>query len=82
MEHHPDLFTAAEALIYLHLPEDSGRTLETLRASHALNGVKLGRELMYHRNDLDACISRLFGKSTAFRPDRPIRPRLKVINEL
>jgi hypothetical protein len=61
---HPDLFTAAEAAVYLHLADnleaaqsakDWERTLETLRAD-GLRGVKMGRGFMYHREDLDAVI--------------------------
>lgn len=60
---HPDLFTADEALQYLHLSGEADRTLETLREKHQLIGQKVGRALMYHRRHLDSLIDRLFGIS-------------------
>jgi hypothetical protein len=59
---HADIFTPKEAAVYLHLDPDAGeRTLETLREKHGLQGFQIGRTLMYHRAQLDACINRMCG---------------------
>lgn len=59
---HPDIFTAEEAAEYLHLdPEGGERTLETLRDKYGLVGQQIGKRLMYHKKNLDACVARLFG---------------------
>src|SRR4051812_42927692 len=56
---HPDLFDAREALLYLHQPPENIATLETLRAKGLLRGVKIGKELTYFRDELDAAVDRL-----------------------
>jgi hypothetical protein len=67
---HPDIFTGEEALAYLHLPVDMVdpadgarrlKTLEWLRAKHDLVGHRIGRSMMYHRNNLDGLVERIFG---------------------
>lgn len=76
---HPDLFTGAEALEYLHLASDQERTLETFRLDYGLPAQKMGRELMYHRADLDALVVRIFEHGRgATRQKTPTGPRLKV----
>lgn len=59
---HTDLFTAAEAMEYLHLTADDERALETLRSTHGLHAARIGKAYMYHRHDLDAVVLRVFGK--------------------
>lgn len=58
---HPDLFTAEEAFQYLRLHSvESLRTLEDkdmLKAAVGFTKYKL-----YHREDLDDCARRMFGK--------------------
>jgi hypothetical protein len=71
---HPDLFTPAEAMEYLHLSPDAERTLETLRTSHGLRGVQIGKSLMYHRADLDKLVEQLWG----LRVESKRNPRLKI----
>jgi hypothetical protein len=74
MERHPDIFTAAEALEYMHLSGDAERTLETLRITYKLKSAQIGRSLMYHRADLDELVERMFGRRV--QPGR--NPRLKI----
>jgi hypothetical protein len=62
-ERHPDLFDEAEAVDYLHLPADTGpRTLETLRDKGLLVGHRVGKHLVYWRDDLNACALRIVGR--------------------
>ena len=71
---HPDLFTAQEAAEYLHLDAEAGeRTLETLRQKHGLIGQQVGKALMYHRKNLDACIDRIFGVASSASSQGPRR---------
>ena len=60
---HPDVFTGDEAADYLHLANPA--TLTWLREQKLLTGHQVGREYMYHREDLDACTCRMFGKAVA-----------------
>lgn len=61
MIRHPDIFTAEEAMEYLHIPAGETRTLQTLRESHGLRCVMVGRNSMYHRVDLDQLVERMWG---------------------
>jgi hypothetical protein len=65
---HPDIFTAEEALAYLHLPADQLRTLETLRDKYGLVGFTIGKRMMYHRRHLDECVERMFGLAGCRQP--------------
>lgn len=67
---HPDLFTPEEAMVYLRL-DATDRTLDTLRAEHGLQFVKVGRQTLYHRRHLDALVNRLAGFTD--REPRPMR---------
>jgi hypothetical protein len=70
---HPDLFTAVEALAYLHRPCKDPlnptaaelAVLQTLKENHGLWGRHIGRELAYHRLALDQVVLRLFGMDQA-----------------
>jgi hypothetical protein len=62
---HPDIFTSEEAAAYLRLPTEA--TLEWLRQNGFLDGHMIGKTLMYHREDLDACAYRMFGKAVPGR---------------
>lgn len=64
---HPDIFTAAEALAYLHAATGTERTLETLRTTHKLPSSKIGYETVYHRAHLDALVLRIFGLDQRMR---------------
>lgn len=58
---HPDLFTAEEAYQYLRL--HSVESLRTLEQKDMLKAaVGLTRHKLYHREDLDECVRRMFGK--------------------
>lgn len=58
---HPDLFTADEAFQYLRLASvESLRHLEKLNMLKAATGFT--KHKLYHRDDLDACALRMFGK--------------------
>lgn len=74
MEHdrrHPDVFSAAEALAYLHRdPVADANLIETLRDKGVLIGTKIGRELMFHREELDAAVMLLF--SDVLKPIRDV----------
>jgi hypothetical protein len=60
---HPDLFTAEEAIEYLHLPPPPTglRVLETLRYEKGLIGRRITRKYHYHRRDLDDFIQKVWG---------------------
>jgi hypothetical protein len=61
---HPDVFTAEEAVEYLHL--DSEQTLRTLRDRFGLVGIPFfGKELRYLRKDLDALVARASAVSSS-----------------
>lgn len=77
---HPDLFIGLDACAYLHLPaDDSGlRTLETYRSKDWLIGHQHGRELVYWREDLDACVLRIVGRAGHPGGKRQSGPRLKT----
>jgi hypothetical protein len=65
---HPDVFTDEEAAAYLHAP--SPRSLETIRRDFGLVGHQLfGKSFLYHREDLDAVVLRMFGKDRAKKED-------------
>lgn len=60
---HPDIFTAEEAVAYLHL--ESVRSLDTLRDEGLLTGHRpVGKGYLYHREDLDTCALKMFGKGS------------------
>lgn len=72
---HPDLFTAAEALEYLHLPPDSIGTLDSLRdrfKGFREAGRRIGKEYTYHRRDLDKLVDEIFGFTDHAEAD-PVR---------
>lgn len=75
---HPDLFTEAEALDYLHLKPDAERTLKTLRDAHSLPGYKFGNEYLYHRKDLDSLVSRVCQCQSQRNPFVAGSPSLKM----
>lgn len=60
---HPDVFTPPEAAAYLGF--QSPRSLETIRENYGLTGYRVGKEYLYHREDLDACVLRMFGRERA-----------------
>lgn len=57
---HPDIFTPDEAVSYLRL--ESERTLDWLQENFGLRHQVIGSVRRYHREDLDACALRAFGK--------------------
>jgi hypothetical protein len=65
---HPDVFTAEEAVAYLHL-EGEG-SLDWLVGKSFLRREKVGRVYLYHREDLDACARLMFGKEPELAPLR------------
>jgi len=79
---HPDLFTKAEAMEYLHLGPDQECTIKGLRDKGLLEGVKIGPEFMYHRDELDAAVSQLFAERLGFIEQHgaraPVRTHRKV----
>ncbi len=59
---HPDVFTGAEALAYLHLDgKATERTLEHLRDHHDLASFRIGNATLYHKSVLDGLVLRLAG---------------------
>ncbi len=69
-DRHSDIFSASEALSYLHLPAGDKRTLATLRAHYGLPAHKIGKHLYYHRVDLDSLVNRIFGLSGCWTPEQ------------
>jgi hypothetical protein len=59
-ERHPDIFTPEEAAEYLRL--ESVRTLDWLHMHFKLHYQVMGTVKRYHREDLDSCVLRVFGK--------------------
>lgn len=57
---HPDIFTPGEAAEYLRM--ESERSLETAADKFGLVGFRVGKGLMYWREDLDQCAKRMFGR--------------------
>lgn len=59
---HPDIFTPAEAVEYLHL--DGPDQLETVRREYGLVGFRpVGKGFLYWREDLDKAAERMFGRA-------------------
>ena len=66
MRRHPDLFTAEEAIVYLHL--DGERALRTLRDDYGLVGHPgVGKGFMYWREDLDRAALRIVGRDREWK---------------
>lgn len=58
---HPDIFTSEEAAAYLRL--QSVETLASCRVEYGLQTLAgLTKGYLYHREDLDLCVKRMFGK--------------------
>lgn len=58
---HPDIFTSDEAAEYLRLP--NADALATCRSEFGLQPLSgLTKGYLYHREDLDLCVKRMFGK--------------------
>lgn len=76
---HPDLFTADEAAEYLHQPGNP-RLMDTLREKKLVEGAKVGKELMFHRQELDAAMVNIFfGESIKKEKAQPATgPRLNM----
>lgn len=75
---HPDLFTKGEAAVYLHLvddPKDAGaeNLIQNLRERHLLQGIRLGKEYMYTRRELDALVQSLDVMLTGKKREMPIK---------
>lgn len=65
---HPDIFTPEEAMEYLRL--ESLRTLDWLHDNFGLSHQNIGTVRRYHRQDLDECALRAFGKAEQAKPLR------------
>jgi len=64
---HPDLFNAAEAAEYLHLPSE--RTLEIVRRDFGLRGISgVSKGFLYWRADLDDAALRMAGRHPTGQP--------------
>jgi hypothetical protein len=63
---HADIFTPLEAANYLKFSTE--RSLETLRKHYNLVAHRVGKSYFYHREDLDACALRMFGKDRKGSP--------------
>lgn len=74
-ERHPDVFTAEEAAVYLHLEKTA--TVEWLREKGMLIGHKVGMCYMYHREDLDHCAAHMLGKVHAPPSTRQVNRALR-----
>jgi hypothetical protein len=84
---HPDLFNAEEALLFLHRDPADRSILEHLRGRGLLSGVRIGKELVYHRIELEHAVAALFAEliaaqAIAEQAERqkqpPTGPRLKL----
>lgn len=53
---HPDLFTEDEAVEYLRLKSE--RSLETIDKHYGLKPLCLGKDPVYHREDLDRVVEK------------------------
>lgn len=63
---HPDIFTSDEAAEYLRLPNPE--TLATLRQNYGLQPLAgVTKCHLYHREDLDLCVKRMFGKDESWQ---------------
>ena len=64
MEQHRDIFTPAQAAAYLGL--SSEEALKALKSKGMLKGYSgWARYDLYHREDLDECARRMFGRDQA-----------------
>ena len=68
---HPDIFTPDEAVEYLRL--DSTRTLDWLEKHFHLRGHVIGSVKRFHKEDLDECALRAFGKYESGKQARGLK---------